>query len=313
MTKTVSQDLKGTKTLVTGAAGFIGQHLLAALAAGGAKIATLDHHRSPRDGSSESHVGDLRDAAFVARAVRESAPDLIFHLAAFRQRSTGINDFVRALETNVLGSLHLFAAAAAQSSLKAIVVMGTAEEYGRNAAPFLETMRELPVSAYSHSKQALTHLCEVLHDLHGLPAVVLRPSIAYGPGQSSDMFLPALIRSLLADTPFPMTAGEQTRDFVYVSDVVDAMLLAATGTGLAGQILNIGSGQPVTIAALAHKVAALTGKPQLLQVGKLPYRHGEIMSYTVDTAKARALTGWSPQVGLEKGLAATIDFFRQHP
>ena len=173
-------------------------------------------------------------------------------------------------------------------------------------------MRELPVNAYSQSKQSLTHLCEVLHHLHGLPVVILRPSIAYGPGQSTDMFLPALIRALLTDTPFAMTAGGQTRDFVYVSDVVDAMLLAATRAGVAGEILNIGSGQPVTIATLAQKVAAIIGKPELLQIGKLPYRQGEVMSYSVDAGKACALLGWAPQVGLDEGLAATIDSFRRN-
>jgi len=210
----------------------------------------------------------------------------------------------------VLGSLYLLAAAAKLQTLSAMVVVGTAEEYGSNPVPFRESMREFPVSAYSYSKQSLTHLCEVLHHLHGLPAVVLRPTIAYGPGQSTDMFLPALIQSLLGDTPFPMTAGEQTRDFVFVSDVVDAMLLAATRAGVAGRILNIGGGQPVTIAALAHKVAAMTGKPGLLQLGKLPYRPGEVMAYSVDTAKARSMLGWAPQITLERGLTETIAHYR---
>lgn len=312
MTTAGNAGLKGARVLVTGASGFIGRHLLASLTSIGANISSLQRGDMPRTPLAKAYSGDLRDAAFVKRAVRESAPEVIFHLAAFKQRSAHIDAFVDALETNVIGSLHLFAAAASLPSLKSIVVVGTAEEYGRNAAPFRETIRELPVSAYSYSKQSLSQLCEVLHHLHGLPTVVLRPTVAYGPGQSSDMFLPALIQSLLADTPFPMTAGGQTRDFVYVSDVVDAMLLAATNAGAAGQILNIGGGQPITIAALAHKVAALTAKPGLLQAGKLPYRQSEVMSYSVDIAKARALLGWSPRVGLDAGLAATIKYFRQH-
>lgn len=304
-------DLNGARAFVTGASGFIGRHLVASLAAGGAVVSRLEHQHRSSASPGEVHVGDLRDAAFVARAVQACTPDVIFHLAAFKQRSARIDDFALALETNVLGSLNLFSAAATLPRLKAIVVMGTAEEYGHNVAPFVETMREQPVNAYSQSKQSLTHLCEVLYQLHRLPVVVLRPTIAYGPGQSTDMFLPALIRSLLAGVPFPMTAGGQTRDFVYVSDVVDAMQLAATREGVAGQILNIGSGQPVTIAALAHKVAAITGIPGLLQTGKLPYRPGEVMAYSVDTAKAFALLGWAPRIGLDQGLAATIEHFQR--
>ncbi len=305
------RDLDGARALVTGGTGFIGRHMVAALAANGAKVAILSRNVGPGSDGTIVYAGDLRNVAFVEKAVGEFAPDIIFHLATFKQRSARIEDFVTATETNVLGSLHLLAAAANCKTLRTIVVMGTAEEYGRNPAPFHESMRELPVSAYSYSKQSLTHLCEVLHYLHGLPAVVLRPTIAYGPGQSADMFLPALIESLLKDAPFPMTAGEQTRDFVYASDVVDAALLAATRPGVAGRVLNVGSGEVVTIAQLARKVAAMMGKSGLLQIGQLAYRQGEVMSYSVDTADARALLGWTPRIALEQGLAQTIDYYRQ--
>jgi nucleoside-diphosphate-sugar epimerase len=297
---------------VTGGTGFIGRHLVARLVEVGAKVAILS-----RDGRSglpdmELHVGDLRDEVFVRRAIRECSPDLIFHLASYKQRSAQIADFLPALETNVLGSLHLFDAAAGQATVKGIVVMGTAEEYGRNPTPFGESMREFPVSAYSYSKQSLTHLCEVLHHLHGLPAVILRPSIAYGPGQSPDMFLPALIQSLFKGAPFPMTAGEQTRDFVFVSDVVDAALRAALRPDLAGEVFNVGSGATVTIADLARRVSVLVGRPELLQIGSLSYRQGEVMSYGVDICKARTLLGWQPQVELEEGLNLTIEHCRRN-
>lgn len=305
------RDLEGARVLVTGGTGFIGRHVVAALSAIGAKVAILSRHGAPGSTGVFAYTGDLRDVAFVKTAVREFAPDIIFHLATFKQRSALIEDFVTATEINVLGSLHLFAAAANSKTLRAIVVMGTAEEYGRNPAPFRESMRELPVSAYSYSKQSLTHLCEVLHYLHGLPSVVLRPTIAYGPGQSVDMFLPALIESLLKDAPFPMTAGEQSRDFVNVSDVVDAALLAATRPGIAGRVLNIGSGEVVTIAELARKVAAMMGKSGLLQIGRLAYRQGEVMSYSVDTTDARALLDWAPRIALEQGLAQMIDSHRR--
>jgi nucleoside-diphosphate-sugar epimerase len=308
---TVDSCLRGARVLVTGGTGFIGGHLVARLAAGGAKPAILSRDGRSRPADTDVYTGDLRDGAFVRHAIRDCAPDLIFHLASYKRRSARIEDFLPAVETNVLGSLHLFDAAAGLATLKGIVVMGTAEEYGRNPTPYGESMREFPVSAYSYSKQSLTHLCEVLHHLHGLPAVVLRPSIAYGPGQSADMFLPALIQSLLREAPFPMTAGEQTRDFVFVTDVVDAALRAALRPDLAGEVFNIGSGAAITIADLARRVAALAGRPELLQIGSLPYRPGEVMSYSVDIAKARTMLGWRPQVELEEGLAVTVEHCRR--
>lgn len=306
-----NHNLQNARAFVTGASGFIGRHLLAALTSRGAAISALQHEQDAGTEREKTHVGDLSDAIFVKRALATSAPDFIFHLAAFKERSARIADFNRALETNLIGSLNLFSAAATLPSLKAIIVLGTAEEYGPNNSPFIETMREHPVSAYSYSKQCMTNLCEILHHLHGLPIVVLRPTIAYGPGQSTDMFLPALIRSLLSNRPFPMTAGRQTRDFVYVSDVVNAILIAATQPGAAGHILNVGSGRPITIENLARKVAAITGNAGLLQLGKLPYRQGEVMDYSVDLAKTCSILGWSPQIDFTQGLAATIDHFRK--
>jgi UDP-glucose 4-epimerase len=174
-------------------------------------------------------------------------------------------------------------------------------------------MREAPVSAYSFSKQCATHLSQMMHASFGLPVVVVRPSLAYGPGQHSDMFLPALIDSLLRGAPFAMTRGEQTRDYVYVGDLVEALLRAGVGPGIDGEIINIGSGQATRIADLVQRVEALLDAPGLVQLGVLDYRTGEAMAYSFDVGKAHSALGWLPQTSIDDGLRSTIAWLRaQH-
>ena len=309
MVDSVENVFKNKRILITGGYGFVGRHLIDVLTVRGAEISVIAQASERAPFSVQEYVGNLNDVGFINTCVDQSAPEIIFHLAAFKERSSAIEAFLPAIETNLIGSLNLFAAANRLKSLQSIVVVGTAEEYGHNPCPFTEDMRESPVSAYSFSKLCMTHLCEVLNILYKMPFVVVRPTLAYGPGQNIDMFLPALIKSLIDDTPFPMTPGMQTRDYVYITDLVDALIRASTYVKDGGQVFNIGSGQPVTIANLAIMVEEMLGKTGLVQVGAINYRSGEIMEYFVDNSKAKALLGWEPKVGLEEGLKNTIDFY----
>jgi UDP-glucose 4-epimerase len=300
-----------SKCLMTGASGFIGRQLLEFLFKYGVEINTFDRQSNYLTFPVKQYVGDLRDADLVEACVEQSNPEIIFHLAAFKERSSKLEDFSTAIDTNLIGALNLFKAAARLNNLRSIVIVGTAEEYGRNVCPFTESMREAPVSAYSFSKLCLTHLCEVLHNLYKIPFTVVRPTLAYGPGQPADMFLPALIKSLISNKQFPMTPGEQTRDFVYISDLVDALVSSALNSKAVGQIINIGSGMPVSISELALRVQRLLNKTNLVRTGDIDYRSGEIMDYYVDITKAKNLLGWTPKVSLDVGLKKTIDYYLQ--
>jgi UDP-glucose 4-epimerase len=145
------------------------------------------------------------------------------------------------------------------------------------------------------------------HRLHGMPAVELRPTLAYGPGQPPDLFLPALIQALAEGRRFPMSGGEQTRDFVFVADLIEAVLAALVTPEAAGRVINVGSGQPVTLAELARRVEGAMGAEGLVGLGEVPYRTGEVMDYWVDASLALDLLGWRPCVALDDGLRITID------
>jgi len=299
--------LEGKSVLVTGARGFIGRGLVNVLMAEKARVTMLDI-TAPDVGAERvgACTGDIGDRAFMEECVAGCKPDVVFHLAAFKERSSDVDDFYRAVGVNVMGSLNLFSALVKQGGVSSVVVLGTAEEYGKNESPFTESMREVPVTAYSWSKLCVTNLCGMFHSLYRLPVVVLRPTLAYGPGQEADMFLPSLIRSLAEGREFVMTAGEQTRDFVYITDLVDAMIRASGAEGVAGEVINIGSGSPVKLLDLVGMVETLLDRPDLVRVGGRDYRADEIMDYRVDTSKAKRLIGWQAKTGLDEGVRLTI-------
>lgn len=302
---------RGKRILVTGATGFVGGHLLRLLDGAGAQVAALTRGGAPLPAVARVFTGELAEREFVAAALREWAPQVVFHLAGARERNLSREAFDKTIEANLVGTLNLLYGAIGLPGLERVVVLGTGEEYGRNRAPFGEDLREEPISAYSFSKQCATQLSQLMHRSFGLPVAVLRPAVAYGPGQHSDMFLPALIETLLRGAPFEMTAGEQTRDFVYVDDLVEALLLAGASAGIDGEIVNVGGGQAVRIAELVERVEAQLGCAGLARRGALPYRNGEAMEYELDVSKARALLGWAPRTSLDEGLRRTVAWYRE--
>jgi nucleoside-diphosphate-sugar epimerase len=304
--------LRGTRALVTGVSGFVGRHLANALFESGVGVIGLARDPLEAQAHVEVIAGNISDRSHVADIVRHTQPDYVFHLAAEKARTTDLEDFRSCFETNLIGTLNLVEACAGASQLRRFIALGTCEEYAGEEGPYSETMRETPASAYSCSKVAMTQLLQTCHRVRGFPAVVLRPSLAYGPGQGGEMFLPALMMSLLEERRFAMTAGEQLRDFVYVDDLVDAMLQAALAHAVPGEIINISSGEPIALREVAVRVAKLIGPgaEDLLDVGTVAYRDGEAITYWADRAKAERLLGWQPTVSLATGLARTIAYYR---
>lgn len=303
---------QGRRVLVTGGAGFIGRHLVHALLQVGAQVDLV--LRQPWTGPEcrATYIGDLRQATFIAGAVADSRPDMVFHLAASRARSLSPEAFTETIGNNLIGSLNLLEALSHAPGLKRVVMLGTAEEYGRSPVPFREDVRESPVSAYSLSKLGTTHLAQMMAHTKDLPVTVLRPSLAYGPGQREDMFLPALVCALLRGERFAMTAGEQTRDLIFIDDLVEALGCAGLCKAAEGEVINIGSGSAIIIADLVDMVESMTQSTGLAQRGAIAYRPGEPMQYQLDVGKAARLLDWHPQTSLAQGLRRTIEWYRIH-
>ncbi len=178
------------------------------------------------------------------------------------------------------------------------------------STPFVESQREMPVSPYSLSKVAATHLGQMLYRTSGLPVVTLRPFLVYGPGQSTDMFIPSLIRHCLEKKDFRMTAGDQTRDFVYSDDLIDAYLRAAFSSSARGEVINVGSGAEYLIRDIAEKILQKMGEPIKLIIGAIEKRKGEAEHFFCNNKKAYDVLGWRPSIGIDEGLDRTIAWFR---
>lgn len=308
------EDYRGKRVLVTGAAGFVGRHLVGKLRELGTEICATDRpgvafpeqwHESVR-----CDEVDLSKPTFTSQLVEEFAPQVIIHLAAMTDVAREWKNLRKALTANVVTTVNVLEAAGGMDELPRVVLLGTSEEYGDQVAPFNEKMQSRPVSPYSWSKSAVTHMAGMAWRTFGLPTVVLRPFLVYGPGQPPGMLIPSLIRALAAGEEFEMTAGEQSRDLVYVADVADAILRAGLSTRAVGEIINVCSGNEVQVREVARTIARELDAEHLLKLGALPYRKGEAMRFVGDPHRARTLLGFTARTRLEDGLAATVASLR---
>lgn len=298
--------------LVTGASGFVGRHVCTALKASGVSLSCLSRNLS--EAAAGHYALDLLDAATVRQLLADLRPDCVIHLAASRDSSAVPSAFRATFDTNVRSAWNVIEGCQALPHFKRFVFLGSFDEYGRAEPPYVETQQAQPTSAYGLSKMAITQALLGLHANYAFPAVVLRPTVIYGPGQGDNMFLPALIRTLLAGQTYAMTRGEQTRDFLYVGDAVTAVLKAVQAdASIDGNVINLGAGHSHSVKSVVDMV--LREMPSAIaaqvQFGAIPYRRHEAMRYAANIERAAALLAWQPTTDLQRGLRATIDYFVQ--
>jgi nucleoside-diphosphate-sugar epimerase len=310
----VTDGLRGAHVLVTGASGFIGRNVCHALSGCGARItAFVGRDRATDILANDIRSVNLQDCAAVEREVRRAGVNYVVHLAAKRIPGDDMQGFHASYEANLFGTLNLAGCVVGLGKLHRFVYLSSAEEYGRAPVPFQAGRREAPLTAYGLSKLAATQLLQALAVTHGLPIAVLRATVVYGPGQAPSMFVPALVRALVDARRFPMTTGEQSRDLIYVDDVVDGILRALVFPTASSDVLNLSANTPMTVrdvALLAAKVVG-DGAQALLDFGAIPYRQAEVMEYWADNTAARAAIGWMPNVSLEDGLKQTVAHYRR--
>jgi len=300
--------------LVTGGAGFIGSHIVKHLVAGNQPVRVLDNFSTGNParldglaGKVEVIEGDIRDEALVHRAM--AGIEIVLHQAAQPSVPQSMLDPVTTYAVNLTGTLNLLKAAR-DANVRRVVLASTSAVYGNDPTPVKsELLIPKPVSPYASSKLATEGVAEVFTYAYGLPCVALRYFNVYGPGQDPNSAYAAVIPKVIdlmhqGELPTIFGDGGQTRDFVYVGDVVEANMIAARSPAAPGNVYNIASGRAVTILDMVGTLAALLGTDATVR--HLPERAGDIRDSLADVSKAKRDLGFIAATSLEAGLAQTV-------
>jgi UDP-glucose 4-epimerase len=304
--------------LVTGGAGFIGSHLAHALVARGDRVRVLDDLSTGKpvnlDGVRdrvELIEGNVADAAVVERAVR--GVELIFHEAAIASVPKSVETPLTTHAACVTGTLNVLDAAR-RAGVRRVVYAASSAAYGDTpVSAKRETDLPAPISPYGAAKLAAEYYCQACAATYGIETVCLRYFNIFGPRQDPSspysgvisLFITAL---LSGRQPTIFGDGLQSRDFCYVGNVVQVNLLAAEKPDVSGRVLNIGSGRATTLLELLEALAKLIGVKS--QPKFAPPRAGDIRESLADITQARMCLGYQPSVGLEEGLAQTVQFYQ---
>jgi len=312
----VGVSLKGRKVLVTGAGGFIGRRLVSSLAAVGARVcaaarADLLPFAAESDGTIDWQHLDVTDSEEADELVSAFAPEVIYHLAAAVDGDRSAGAMLRQAQVTLGGTINL-ALAAARHGNPLFIQLGTCEEYGLGPTPFREEQAPAAISPYSAAKASATQFLGAAGRSFDLPVIILRASVVYGPGQKK-LLIPYLFDCYLHQKTPDLTAGEQTRDFLYVDDLIEALVSSGERQDLAGRIINIASGEKQVIKDVARMVADLCCYEGDLGLGRLPYRQAEGMQYVASRELALELLNWEPKTSFSKGLAQTAEWWRSSP
>jgi NAD dependent epimerase/dehydratase len=318
-----SPSLQGKKVFVTGAAGFIGSHLVERLVEGGASVTCLVHYNSFSSIGNLEHLdetarselriehGNIEDGDYLLRITE--GHDVIFHLAALISIPFSYVSPKSYLRTNAEGTLNVLEASK-HFSVGRIVHTSSSEVYGSSVrAPIDESHPLQAQSPYSASKIAADKLAESFVKSFNAPVVTLRPFNTYGPRQSARAFIPAVVVQALEQDVVSLGNLHPRRDMTFVDDTVDAFVRAAATPGIEGETLNLGTGQARSIGEYVELILRIMDmdKPIRTDPGRLRPERSEVLNLVSDNRKAATLLGWQPRVSIEEGLRRTIEHIRQ--
>jgi UDP-glucose 4-epimerase len=295
----------GQKVLVTGASGFIGAHLCRRLVDAGAEVHALSRRPPSGDRSPLNWwEGDVAEIELVRTLFRKIRPETIYHLASHVMGAPDLHHVLPTFRANLQSSVNLLTAAA-ENGCKRLVMTGSLAE------PEPSRGEMFPVAPYAAAKWASSGYARMFHALYGVPAVLARVFMVYGPAQKDlSKLIPYAILSLLQGKSPAISSGERLVDWIYVDDVVEAYLALAGAPGIEGQTVEIGSGKLVSIREIVGKVVHLVGGMEPT-FGALPDRPMEPVRIA-DVAQTRERIGWSPRTQLTEGLSRTVEWYKEH-
>lgn len=301
------------RCFVTGATGFIGSHLVRALLRNRHRVTALIRPAANTCritdciGEIEVIEGDLDEITSLASKMPRLGFDAVFHLAWAGVTAEHRND-PKQITWNINRSLELWSLFQAYGC-GAWISIGSQAEYGPHSGAIREDAPTVPVTAYGTAKLALSMLTGRLCSMVGMRLVWLRLFSTYGPGDDNDHMVPSLILALLRGERYGLTLGEQMWDFLFIDDVISALVAAAELQHVHG-VFNLASGTPGRLRDFFTIVRDSIDKQLTLGIGDLPYRPDQIMHLEGDATRFRETSGWAPSIGWTEGVKATVDWYK---
>lgn len=300
--------------LITGGAGFIGSHIAEALLSTGETVRIFDNNATGRTinltsltGNVQYMHGDIRDLDALQMAMK--GIEVVFHEAALASVPRSISEPIGTLETNVNGTQNVLLAAR-DNGVRRVVYASSSSIYGNTLTlPKHEDMPPQPISPYAVQKLTGELLCKVFTHIYGLETVILRYFNVFGPRQDPNSeyaaVIPRFLTALLENRrPIVFGDGKQTRDFTYVTNVVQANLLAAAAPQAVGHSINIGCGTHISLNTILRMAGELSGKT--INAEYRPARSGDIRDSYADISLAQRLLGYNPTIDFRQGLSLTF-------
>jgi UDP-glucose 4-epimerase len=295
-------DLKGKKIIVVGGNGYLGSFLTKVLKENGANVFIIS---KDCEQTSSQFIIDITNFDETYKVIQKIKPDIVYHLAANISRNRDFSIYEKMAAVNVQGTLNIL------RSLEDIdahfIFTSTSEIYGNNASPVHENQIPKPVSPYSLSKISAEMLIQTYCTNHSKKHTNLRVFNFYGENMPEEFFIPQMINSLKKGEDFLMTKGEQVRDFLYVGDVVDALVLTAQNTNSYGETMNVCSGQGTKLSKLASAVNTSMNTKAKIVLGAIPYRDNEVWEMIGDQSKIKKSIGFEPKISIDKGIEIVIN------
>ena len=314
------KEFAGKTTLVTGGAGFIGSHIADRLVEIGAKVRIIDDFSEGKEENIaqikdkiELIKGDIRDLELLRRITK--GVDFVFHQAARRSVPKSVDDPLTYNDVNVTGMLNLLLASH-ENKVRRLVYASSSSIYGEidEKKPQVETSIPKLISPYAATKIAGEYYCRVFNETYKLETVSLRYFNVFGPRQSLEsqyaVVIPKFIVCILNNEHPPIHGdGLQSRDFTYVSNVVDANLLSAIKKEASGEVVNVAIGETYNLLQLVENLNKLIGKD--IKPTFTPPRPGDVKYTWADISKAKKLLGFSPRVNFLEGLKKTVEWYQK--
>lgn len=317
--------LENKKVLVTGAFGFIGSHLIQKLVGLGASVRAMTHYRSDpsppnlnflsKEELAEIEIirGNIEDPFFVRTAVENC--DVVFHLAALIAIPYSYVAPQSYVATNVIGTLNVLEACRI-GQVSRLIHTSTSECYGTaQYTPMDENHPMQAQSPYAASKISADKTVESYSKSFSLPTVIIRPFNTYGPRQTARAIIPTIISQLISGVnSLKIGALTPIRDFTYVSDTVEGLILGGLASKIEGEEINLGYGEGISIDILANKIMGILGTtvPTIAQESRLRPKKSEVSTLISNNKKALKELHWKPKTSLKTGLEKTIEFIRQN-